>query len=123
MTLPRIAFVLTVVNLALLLFTLMQLRHTTAPDVVAILRAQAIELADESGTVRSRLNVEADGEVVFRLLDQDGTIRVKLGAGRDGSGLVMNNDATEPGVQILAISAGSSLRIKNKDGRSLGLAP
>jgi hypothetical protein len=61
--------------------------------------------------------------VVFRLLDQDGTIPVKLGAGRDGSGLVLNNDATEPGVQILAVSAGSSLRLQNKDGKALGLAP
>ena len=123
MTLPRVALVLTVVNLALLLFTIFQMRQATAPDAAPVLRAQAIELVDEAGQVRSRLNVEDSGEVVFRLLDQDGTIRVKLGAGRDGSGLVLNNDATEPGVQILAVSAGSSLRLQNKDGKALGLAP
>jgi hypothetical protein len=123
MSLPRTALVLTLVNLALLLFTITQVRQITAPDTAPVLRAQAIELVDEAGQVRSRLNVEDNGEVVFRLLDQDGTIRVKLGAGRDGSGLVLNNDATEPGVQILAVAAGSSLRLQNKDGKALGLAP
>lgn len=123
MTLPRTAFVLTIVNLALLLFTIFQMRQATAPDAIPLLRGQAIELTDEAGQVRSRLNVEDNAEVVFRLLDQDGTIPVKLGAGRDGSGLVLNNDATEPGVQILAVSAGSSLRLQNKDGKALGLAP
>jgi hypothetical protein len=61
--------------------------------------------------------------VVFRLLDQDGTIRVKLGAAREGSGLLLANDATEPGVHILADSTGSSLKLRNKDGAELKLAP
>jgi hypothetical protein len=100
MTLPRTALVLTVVNLALLLFTAAQIRHTTAQDAAAVLRTQAIELVDEAGQVRSRLNVEENGEVVFRLLDQDGAIRVKLGAWRGGSGLLLNDDATEAGVHL-----------------------
>jgi hypothetical protein len=52
--------------------------------------------------MRSRLNVESGGEVVFRLFDQTGTIRVKLGAGEDGSGLVLTDETTEPGVHIVA---------------------
>ena len=52
--------------------------------------------------MRARLNVEANGEVVFRLLDETGTIRVKLGAGSDGSGLLLANDATEPGIHMVA---------------------
>lgn len=123
MKMQRIALALTVVNLALLLFTLAQSRLTVAQDTTAVLRAQAIELVDERGQVRSRLNLEPGGEVVFRLLDQDGTIRVKLGAGRDGSGLLLANDATEPGVHMLANSTGSSLKLKNKDGRETVIAP
>ncbi|HEY7689029.1 MAG TPA: hypothetical protein VH835_10060, partial [Dongiaceae bacterium] len=119
----RIALSLTIVNLALLGFTLTQIKHTTAQDAVPVLRAQAIELVDEDGQVRSRLNLEPGGEVVFRLLDQDGTIRVKLGAAREGSGLLLANDATEPGVHILADSTGSSLKLRNKDGAELKLAP
>lgn len=86
-------------------------------------RVRAFELVDERGKVRSRISVEPGGEVVFRLLDQEGTIRVKLGAGRDGSGMVLLNDATEPGVHLLSKPAGSSVRVVNKDGRERLLAP
>ena len=34
---------------------------------------------------------------------------MKLGAGKDGSGLLLANDANEPGVHILAKDSGSSL--------------
>jgi hypothetical protein len=119
----RTAIVLTFVNLVLLLFTLAQPKFTEAQNVMVTIRASAIELVDERGQVRSRLNVEESGEVVFRLLDQDGTIRVKLGAGRDGSGLLLANDATEPGVHILADNTGSSLKLRNKDGRETVVAP
>lgn len=60
---------------------------------------------------------------MFRLLDQQGTIRVKLGAGTDGAGLLLANDATEPGVHILAKASGSSVRVVNKDGRERVIAP
>jgi hypothetical protein len=73
--------------------------------------------------MRARLNVESSGEVIFRLLDQRGTIRVKLGASEDGSGLLLANDATEPGVHILAKAGGSSLRLANKDGRERVIIP
>ncbi len=123
MTLPRTALVLTIVNLALLLFMAAQIRHTTAQDANLILRARAIELVDESGQVRSRLNVEDNGEAVFRLLDQDGAIRVKLGAWRGGSGLLLNDDATEPGVHLLATSAGGSFQFRDKDGLMIKIGP
>jgi hypothetical protein len=38
----------------------------------------------------------------LRLLDRSGTIRVKLGASESGSGLLLLDGATEPGVQIIA---------------------
>jgi hypothetical protein len=96
------------------------LSRTAAPDTV---RARVLELVGDDGTLRARLNVEQGGEVVLRLLDQEGTIRVKLGAGTDGSGLVLNNDATEPGVHLLAGRKGSSVRIANKDGRERVVTP
>jgi hypothetical protein len=88
-----------------------------------ILRGRALELVDERGKTRARINVERTGEVVFRLLDQEGTIRVKLGAGKEGSGLLLANDATEPGVHILAKATGSSIKVVNKDGRERVIAP
>jgi hypothetical protein len=88
-----------------------------------LLRGRALELVDDRGRIRARLNVESGGEVVFRLLDDRGTIRVKLGAGRDGSGLLLANDATEPGIHLLAKADGSSLKVVNKDGRSRLITP
>ncbi|HZN97511.1 MAG TPA: hypothetical protein VFB61_07280 [Gemmatimonadales bacterium] len=91
---------ISLVNLTLLGLYLQAAGFPGEPDPV--LRGQALELVDAAGQVRSRLNVEKDGQVVFRLLDQRGTIRVKLGAGEDGSGLVLLDERTEPGIHLVA---------------------
>jgi hypothetical protein len=88
-----------------------------------VLRGTALELVDSAGRPRANIDVMPGGEVVLRLRDQEGTIRVKLGAGRDGSGLLLANDATEPGVHLVAGTKGSSVRVVDKDGRAEVLAP
>ena len=87
-------------------------RSAVAQSVAPILRARAIELVDDRGVVRAQLDVESSGEVVLRLRDADGTIRVKLGASGEGSGLVLLDDATEPGIHMLAKRAGTSVTLK-----------
>jgi hypothetical protein len=116
----RIAVALSAINGALLLVAL---TRAPVPGPGEVLRGSALELVDDGGRIRARLNVEPSGEVVLRLLDRRGTIRVKLGAGEDGSGLLLANDATEPGVHLLAKADGSSIRVANKDGRERRLAP
>jgi hypothetical protein len=123
MRIVRIAVGLTAVNLLLLLAVLVETDSASAQGSGGILRGKALELVDHRGQIRARLNVESDGQVVLRLLDQQGTIRVKLGADKEGSGLVLNNDATEPGVHLVARATGSSLRLVNKDGRERTLTP
>ena len=86
------------------------------PDVV---RARAIELVDSRGRVRAQLNVESSGEVIFRLRDSAGTIRVKLGASEDGSGLLLANEATEPGVHILANRRATSVTVQRGQQRQV----
>jgi hypothetical protein len=88
-----------------------------------VIRAEVFELIGDNGQVRSRLHVEPNGEVVFRLMDQEGTIRVKLAAAKDGSGLLLINDATEPGVHILAKGKGSSLKLTNRNGAERLIQP
>jgi hypothetical protein len=122
MRLHRITLALTALNLALLLTGLTYGRSAIRQDPAPLVRARALELVDDRDRVRARLNV-SDGEVVFRLLDQKGTIRVKLAAGEDGSGLLLANQATEPGVHLLAKPAGTSLRLVNADGKELVLQP
>ena len=87
MKMQRFATALTLINLVLLLL-IARAGNTTTQEVTPTLRGRELELVDERGQIRSRLNVESSGEVVLRLLDQNGTIRVKLGAGEDGSGLL-----------------------------------
>src|SRR5882724_11152188 len=123
MALVRVAVALTAVNLAILLAGLTQARPSSAQADVEVLRGRALELVDGRGQMRARLNVESNGEVVLRLLDQEGTIRVKIGAAKDGSGLLLANDATEPGIHLLAGARGSSVRVANKDGRERIIAP
>jgi hypothetical protein len=100
MQIQRVALALTAINLVLLAGSVTQARSSAAPAIEPVLRARMLELVDDRGRLRSRLNVEADGTVVFRLFDQTGTIRVKLGADQNGSGLVMTDETTEPGVHI-----------------------
>jgi hypothetical protein len=74
------------------------------------------EMVDKNGQQRASIKVEDDGEVVLRLRDAKGTIRVKLGANEDGSGLILLDDSTNPGLHALAKSGGTSLTLMDKAG-------
>jgi hypothetical protein len=123
MKIQLLAIALAVINLVLLLFVLTQAESTTAQSVAPVLRAQAIELVDDHGQVRAQLNVESNGEAVFRLRDATGAIRVKLGAAEDGSGLLLADESTEPGVHILVKPTGATLTLTGKDGQQQVLRP
>src|SRR3972149_455826 len=88
-----------------------------------VLRARTIELVDERGQTRVNLRTEPNGEVVFRMMDARGTIRVKLGASEDGSGLVLLDDQTEPGVHILASRKGTTVALAEKGKEPRVLKP
>ena len=119
----RVVALVTALNCGLLLLLLLQGGFVAAQPPDPVLRGRALELIDDRGQLRARLNVEPGGAVVLRLLDQRGTIRVKLGADQEGSGLLLANDATEPGVHLLAGANGSSMRVANKDGHERVIAP
>jgi hypothetical protein len=123
MNINRLAVALTVINLALLIFLLAQSRLIANQTIPQVLRVRAFQLVDENGEVRAQLDVESNGEVVFRLRDQEGTIRVKLGASEEGSGLLLLNDLTEPGVHILADQNGSSLTLTEEGGAERVIEP
>lgn len=118
-----LAMILTVLNLVLLLFLLGQAQTTLAQPVVPVLRAQAIEVVDEQGQLRAQLNAEPSGETVFRLRDGTGTIRVKLGATVDGSGLLLLDETTEPGVHLLVKPSGATLTLTGEDGQQQVIKP
>jgi hypothetical protein len=112
MRLTRLASLLAALCLVSLLAVLFLDRPVDAKRVPSVVRARAFELVDRNGQARMQIEVERNGEVVLRLRDQDGAIRVKLGASRTGSGLLLLNEATEPGVQALAGAERTSLSLQ-----------
>jgi hypothetical protein len=123
MNVQRLVIALTAVNLILVLIVVAYGRSAVLQTEGSVLRAEAIELVDAQGQTRAQLNVEPDGEAVFRLLDEQGTIRVKVGASEDGSGLLLLDESTEPGVHILAQSRGTSLTLTGSDGQQQVIRP
>ncbi len=112
------------VNTALLIFLLTQGRPAITQASPEVLQAQRIELLDSNGYLRAQLKVEESGETVFRMRDAKGEIRVKLGASESGSGLLLNNGATEPGVHALAQEdGGATITLHSKDGKKTVLVP
>jgi len=75
------------------------------------------ELVDDHGHKRASIKVEPEGGVVFRLMDSQQTIRVKIGADTEGSGIVLLDGNTNPGVHMLAKKQGSTLSIMDKEGK------
>jgi hypothetical protein len=112
MTTGRLAVLTIAGGLFLAFATLVGERAVAAQAATTVVRAERIELVDARGRVRAQLNVESNGEVVFRLRDSSGTIRVKLGASDHGSGLLLANEATEPGVHLLATRSRTFVTVK-----------
>jgi len=108
MPIHRPVIALMAVNLLILLLVASQARPDRSS--VDVLRGRALELIDESGQIRARLDVDEAGEVVLRMIDQNGTIRVKMGAAEHGSGLLLIDEATEPAVHIIARRSPTSSR-------------
>ncbi len=85
-------------------------------DTFDKISVREFELVDGQGKQRVSIKVEENGEVLFRLRDQHGTIRVKLGADEKGSGLLLLDSETNPGIHALA-GKGASLTVTDKDGK------
>lgn len=119
----RWMMVLTALNMTALIVVFARTAFSATDEVPAVLRAHRIELIDAGGRMRARLNTESDGEVVFRLVGENGEIRVKLGAANDGSGLVLMDDSTQPGVHMLAKRNGTVLKLIGQGNRERVLEP
>lgn len=119
----RVLFAITAINAALVAANLTQARRASAAGTPDTIRARIIELVDQNGQVRAQLKVENDGEAVFRLRDPKGEVRVKMGAGGDGSGLLLLDGSTEPGIQMLAKSASTSMTLSGRDGQRRVITP
>jgi hypothetical protein len=135
MNTPRLLVVLTVVNFALLAFTLV--RPGTAAEVAPVLRGRALQIVDDQGRVRASISVlpadpavkMPDGTtgypetVLLRLINTKGGPNVKLAAMENGAGLVLGGESNPTHVQVLAQGPNTSLKLTNKDGQTHLIQP
>ena len=129
----KIGFALTVINLALMIFVLSELKPASAQqqNSLQVLRGRALEIVDSLGKVRASIKIEPpvtmNGKlypqsVILRLVDTKGGPLVKLGAAEDGGGLNLD-DGVDGGVQLIADSKGSFIKVKNQDGKEQVVKP
>jgi hypothetical protein len=138
MKIQRLLIGLTLVNIALLTFSIARPGGAAGvQDVVPVLRGRALEIVDERGNVRASIAVHPadptvrmpDGTtgypetVLLRLRTSDGRPNVKLATTEDGAGLGLGGESNPTYVQILARGANTSLKLTNKDGREQVLKP
>jgi hypothetical protein len=123
----RLLVVLTLLNLALLVFLLAQMRLSIGPQGVrvwtnvdrAVLRGRALEIVDDQGRTRAAINVHPADQAgsypetaILRLVDQNGRPSVKLSTSERGGGLALVSDAEGTYVQL----SGRGLTV-TKDGQ------
>lgn len=124
----NVVILLTATNFLLLIFLLAQLKPASAQQgqaVPTVLRGHSLEIIDSAGKVRASIKIEpattVDGKLypqtaIMRLMDTKGGPLVKLGASENGAGLNLSN-RSDGGVQLIANSTGSFVKIKDKDGK------
>ncbi len=139
MRIQRIAIALTVINLLILITAMSRIGSASTTQTVPMLRARGLEIVDDRGKVRAQIIVlpadtaakTARGQnypetVLLRLIDPNGRPGVKIGTSVDGSGMSLAGDSERRdwnGVQILAESAGTSVKLTNKNGRKQVITP
>jgi hypothetical protein len=119
---------LTVINLGLLLFQVLQVRPAVAADTPRVIRAHALEIVDDRGKVRASISVMPEDPkvkwkgkpypetVLLRLITAEGRPNVKLGASKSGAGLLIGGASDPTYVQVLAEDGEGTVRLVNKAG-------
>ena len=139
MRIQRIAIALTVINLLILITAMSGIGSAATTQTVPMLRGRGLEILDDRGKVRAQIIVlpadtaakTARGQnypetVLLRLIDPNGRPGVKIGTSVDGSGMSLAGDSERRdwnGIQILAESAGTSVKLTNKNGRKQIITP
>ena len=127
MKLSQFLIVLTTINLAILLVTLMQLRPGIN-EVAPVLRGRALQIVDEQGHVRASIAVmpaqaQPNGEtnpetVLLRLITEQGRPSVKIGASEQSAGAAFVGPSGTSNTYMILQAKGtaSSLQMKDEDG-------
>ena len=135
MKIQRLLIGLTLVNLALLIFTLSQARPEAAEAGPSVLRGRALEIVDDRGRVRASIQVlpakaQTNGEtsaetVLLRLITERGRPSVKIGSSEQAAGLSLAGPSNTKDTYVILEAKGtaSSLKLRNEDGREQIVRP
>jgi hypothetical protein len=131
----RFLVVLTLVNLAVLLFSITAMRPAVAQGVPPVLRGRALEIVDDRGRVRASLSVlpagtSAHGDrypetVLLRLITERGRPSVKISTSEEAAGLSLAGPSNTRNTYVILEAKGtaSSLRMKDENGREQAVKP
>jgi hypothetical protein len=131
----RLLFVLTFVNLAMLMFIVVGMRSTAAQDIAPVLRGRALEIVDEGGRVRASISVLPAGvsergdrfaeTVLLRLITERGRPSVKIGSSEESAGLSFAGPTGTSDTYVVLEAKGmtSSLKLRNEDGNEQIVKP
>lgn len=136
MKIQRILTVLTLVNVGITIFLLLnQIRRVEANSPATVLRGHGLEIIDAQGKVRASIQIVpagparmADGSVakdgkiypetvLFRLIRPDGRPSVKISTSEQGSGLTLGGGIDPTYIVLSAEGGDPSLSLTNKDKR------
>ena len=134
---PRTIVALTVVNLALVLFGLVQqMRPAVAQGEPPVLRGRALEIVDAQGRVRASINVLPPGRsqeagqdsgetVLLRLITERGRPTVKIASSEPQSGLSFAGPTSTKDTYVIleAKETVSQLKLRSESGREQVLRP
>lgn len=134
MKIERLPIVLTVVNLALLVFLLGRAAvPVAAGDEPPMLRGSGLQIVDSQGRIRASLGVlppstATDGKpsgetVLFRLINADGQPSVKIATGPAVAGLSFVGGDDQSYIILQADRADAALKMVEPDGREQTITP
>ncbi len=137
MKMQRLLIALTLVNVALLIFTftLVAIRPAVAQDLPPVLRGRALEIVDQQGRVRASLSVLPEGTsahgdrypetVLLRLITERGRPSVKISASEEAAGVRFAGPSNTRDTYVILEAKGtaSSLKLRNEDGREQVVKP
>lgn len=138
----RIFIAVAIINVALTLFLLFQIRRIDAGTVEAsgtlpVLRGSSLEIVDDQGRVRASIKIHAgdpkfkmpDGKigypetVMFRLIDPNGRPEIKIGASVEGGGVGIVGETDVTHALLEAQGPDALLKLTNKGGKQQLIKP
>jgi hypothetical protein len=123
------ALALTLVNLALLAFSVSAMRPAAAQGKAPVLRGSGLEIVDDQGRVRASISVMPAGTsaagarypetVLFRLITERARPSVKIGASEEEAGMSLAGPTGTKDTYIILAAKGtsSSVKIRDESGR------